>query len=108
MVYRIWRAIRFARICKALGIKPTKDVKRAVYSDIRSLRVWGRQSGKTTAAILWTLMWRTVPARSLGEVYIPDPDMYKNSEIERLTREKFSRAHAACMKKRIKVFDIGK
>ena len=111
MFRRIWAYIRLKRIQKALGIKKlTHEQTRAILDKkMNSLWNWERRSGKTTAAIIYTLVWHTKRLYvSPNIVFIPDPDLYRVPGSRRWVYKELMDARKKCEKAGIKVFEIAK
>lgn len=109
MLERIWAHIRLKRILKALGIKKlTSQQTRAILDKKMDLLWdWKRQSGKTTAAIIFTLLWNTKSLYvSPNIVCIPDPDLVRVPGSRRFVHRELLEAHRKCVDAGIRVFKI--
>ena len=116
--------IRLIRIELATGIKLTEVQRLIVLNKEQQYIVGGRRTGKTTAAIFWTLMWRKEPIRINEEQMkisgnkwlkegrreidfpaIPDPDarIYNTLKLTLYEYQKYARK---CKKARIKVAQV--
>ena len=124
--------IRLRKITKAIGIRMTKRQKKAALDpDGPDMTGWGRGSGRTVTACIWTLMWRKKPirlkyemvkiGRDLTDDYlneklqgfrfeekkraIPDPDAYQyNWQVFKHTWNLLCEYRRRCVEKKIRVF----
>lgn len=106
---RIRARIRLKRILKALGIKKlTPQQTDAILNDnMNSLWYWERRSGKTTAAIIYTILWCTNRLYvSPYIVFAPDPDLQRVPGSRRWVLKELLDAHGKCKEAGIKVFEI--
>lgn len=105
--YRRWRVYR---ICKACDLKLYPHVKDAVISgDTREIVRWGRQSGKTVAAILFALVdpRATLKQERDGVIWIPDPDMWRGGRnVAMWVSKEFLMYYRKCSHAGIKVPEI--
>lgn len=129
---RIMARIRLRKIEKAIGIRLTKrQRKTALNPDVPDMSSWGRGSGKTVTACIWTLMWREKPIRMKYELMkigrdldddclnewmqgfrfeerkraIPDPDAYRYNWIRfKHTWKLLFEYRRRCVEKKIRVF----
>lgn len=111
MFKKIWAYIRLKRIMKALGIKKlTPQQTRAILDKrIDLLWHWGRRSGKTTAVIIYTLLWNTKILLVSPDVErIPDPDLIRVPGSRRFVYNELMEAHRKCEMAGIRVFKIVK
>jgi len=107
----IFTRIRLWRILRAMGIKRLYPQQEAyVFGAAVDLREWPRGSGKTTACLVYLLMWyRGTMCRwsSQRAEILKDPDYYPSSTRNRLFHQReIDEAHEACVLKRIKVFEL--
>ena len=103
--YRLWR------ICRACGIKRLYKWQRDVLlsGNINDLWQWGRASGKTTTACLYTLLYQEEPiklSRTMLTPAIQDPDGHINAHVGRFITDEFLRMHTLCRRTGVKVCDI--
>lgn len=111
MFRKIWAYIRLKRIQKALGLKKLTPQQTSAILDHKmdSLWSWGRRSGKTTTAIIYTLVWNTKHlVVSPHIVFISDPDLLRVPGSRRFVYEELLEAHRKCKDAGIRVFKIVK
>ena len=109
MFRRIWAYIRLKRIQKALGIKKLtpQQTDAILNKNMGSLWHWGRQSGKTTTAILYTLVWNTKTLYVSPNIpCIPDPDLQRVPGSRRWVYRELLIARKKCKDAGIRVFKI--
>ena len=109
MFKKIWAYIRLKRIMKALGIKKLMHHQtRAILDrDMDSLWSWGRRSGKTTTAILYTLVWNTKHLYASPNIlFIPDPDLHRVPGSRHFVYKELLDAHRKCEEAGIRMFKI--
>jgi len=120
---KLWAMVRLARIEKALGIKLFKHQRKVVLKDVNAgqMFLWTRGSGKTTAAVIRTLVWSRVPIRVIHEraklarqitdlreiepPAIPDPDATDMRSLD-VTLHMYKDFHDKCVEHGIRVSDI--
>ena len=108
---RILRRYRLWKICRACGIKKLYkrqlDVLLSGKND--DLYQWGRGTGKTITACLYTLLYQKEPiklSRTMLNPAIPDPDGHINGHVGRFVTDEFIRLHGLCRRAGVKVCDI--
>ena len=108
---RLLRRYRLWQICRACGIKRLykRQLDVLLSGDIDSLWEWGRASGKTITACLYTLLYQKEPiklSRTMLSPAIKDPDGHINGHVGRFVTDEFIRMHTLCRRAGVKVCDI--
>ena len=110
---------KLLKMQRATGIKLTKKQRKvALNPSYPNIRGWDRQSGKTVAAIFWTLLWWDKPIsynRELSKLIcrdgmrekdrklaIPDPDI-RNATTLKFSLLEYIRYAEMCEAKKINV-----
>ena len=110
MLIRIWAYLRLKRILKALGLQKLtpRQMRAILHDDMQSLWGWERQSGKTTAAIIYMLLWRdkALLVREEFPWSIPDPDLTRVPTTKRFVYKELKEAHKKCEAAGIRVFKL--
>ena len=109
MFEKIWAHIRLKRILKALGIKKLtpQQTDAILNKKMGQLWDWKRQSGKTTAAIIFALVWNTGSLYASPHIVsIPDPDLVRVPGSRRFVHRELLEAHKKCTDAGIRVFKI--